>query len=102
MMAFCLEMVQHHKLDFFRVSFMIAGNTKFSVDRLLSNVAQTFTRSDVFTTQDLGNIAHQYATSSPTPCCMQKNGRAWEIPSRAKRHEYVLNNERGRWNVVRG
>lgn len=34
-MAFCLELVQHCKLDFFRVSFMLAGHTKFSVDQKL-------------------------------------------------------------------
>lgn len=64
-MAFYLEMVHHRKLDFFRVSFMTAGHTKFFVDRLFPNIAQIFTRSDVlnFATQDLGNIAHQYATS---------------------------------------
>ena len=63
MMAFCLEMVQHGKLELIRVSFMIAGHTKFSVDRLFSNISQTFSRSDVFTTQDLSNIAARYAST---------------------------------------
>ena len=55
------EMVQQGKFDFIRISFLIAGHTKFAPDLLFSRVSQTFTRSDVFNTIELGAIALQYA-----------------------------------------
>ena len=35
-------MVQQRRLDFFRVSFLIAGHTKFSPDLLFSKIAKTY------------------------------------------------------------
>ena len=61
-MAWAMEMVQHHKFDIVRISFMIAGHTKFSVDQLFSRIAQSFNRSDVFNTTELGKIAEPYAS----------------------------------------
>ena len=56
------ELVQQDKFNFFRISFMIAGHTKFAPDLLFSKIALTFQRSDVFTTAELGQIAAQYAS----------------------------------------
>ena len=61
-MALALEMVQQKKLDFVQISFLIAGHTNFLPDLHFSTVAQTYNRSDVFTTGELGDIASQYAT----------------------------------------
>ena len=61
-MAWAMETVQHGKFDVIRISFMIAGHTKFSVDQLFSRVAQSYNRSDVFTTAELGNIAEPYCS----------------------------------------
>ena len=55
------EMVQLGKFDFIRMSFLIAGHTKFAPDLLFSKVAQSFARSDVFNTAELAEIAGQYA-----------------------------------------
>ena len=55
-------MVQQQKLDYVRISFMIAGHTKFSHDLLFAKVSQAFTRSDVFSTTELAEIASRYST----------------------------------------
>ena len=61
-MAWAMEMVQQGKVSFLRVSFLIAGHTKFSPDLLFSRIAQTYNKSDVFTTAELGEIVARYAT----------------------------------------
>ena len=61
-MAWAMELVQQGILDFIRVSFLISGHTKFSPDLLFLKIAQTYNRSDVFTTEELGQIAGRYAT----------------------------------------
>ena len=48
------EMVQQGKFDFIRISFLIAGHTKFVPDLLFSKVSQSFSKSDIFTTTELG------------------------------------------------
>ena len=60
-MGWALEMVEQKKLDFIRISFMIAGHTKFSVDQLFSRVAQSYNRSDIFNTTELSSCISQYA-----------------------------------------
>ena len=60
-MAWALEMVQQDKLTFVRMSFLIAGHTKFSPDLLFSKIAQTYNKSDVFTTVELGDIISRYS-----------------------------------------
>lgn len=60
-MGWANEMVQQGKFDFIRISFLIAGHTKFAPDLLFSKLSQTFTRSDIFTITELGKIAEQYA-----------------------------------------
>ena len=57
-MAWACEMIQH---GFFRVSFLIAGHTKFSPALLFSKIAQSYNRSDVFTTLELKEVISQYA-----------------------------------------
>ena len=53
-------MVQQGLLDYICISFLIAGHTKFAPDLLFSKISQTYSRSDVFTTAELGEIAKQY------------------------------------------
>ena len=60
-MAWAMEMA-HYKFDIVRISFMIAGHTKFSVDQLFSRIAQPFNGSDVFNTTELGKIPEPYAS----------------------------------------
>ena len=45
-----------------QISFLIAEHTKFSPDLLLSMIAQTYNESDVFNTNELGDIVSRYAT----------------------------------------
>ena len=61
-MAWAMELVQQGIMDFIQVSFLIAGHTKFSLDLLFSKIAQTYNRSDVFTTEELREIVARYAT----------------------------------------
>ena len=56
-----LEMVQQGRMDFIRVSFLIAGHTKFTPDQLFARIAQTYNRSDVFTTEELQAVISQHA-----------------------------------------
>ena len=59
--AWALEMVQQRKFDFITISLMIAGHTKFSVDRMFSRISQSYNRSDVFSTAELASCIQQYA-----------------------------------------
>ena len=62
LMAAASELIQQGKLSFFRVSFLIAGHTKFAPDLLFSKIAMSYNRNDVFTTQELAEIISQYAS----------------------------------------
>lgn len=61
MMSWAYEMVQHKRVDFLRISFLIAGHTKFAPDLLFSKIAQTYNRSDVFNTIELKEVISTYA-----------------------------------------
>jgi len=61
MMSWACEMVQQKKIKFLRLSFLIAGHTKFALDLLFSHIAQSFNRSDDFTTDKLKEIISPYA-----------------------------------------
>ena len=50
MLGWASELVQQGRFDFIRISFLIAGHTKFGPDLLFFQVSQTFSRSDVFNT----------------------------------------------------
>ena len=60
-MGWANEIVQQGYFDVLRISFLLAGHTKFAPDLLFSKVAQTFSKSDVFTTSELAEVAGQYA-----------------------------------------
>ena len=61
MMGSVLECVQHDILSYFRVSFMIAGHTKFAPDRLFALCAKSFYASDVFSEADFSSVMGQHA-----------------------------------------
>ena len=56
-MAWACEM----RLSFLRISFLIAGHTKFSPDLLFSRIARSYHKSDVFNTAELREIVSRYA-----------------------------------------
>ena len=60
-MVWALEMDQHQKLDFIRISFMIIGHTKFSVDQVFSRISQSYSQSDIFNTMELASCIGRYA-----------------------------------------
>jgi hypothetical protein len=62
MIAWGLEMVQYKKFDFVRISFMIAGHTKFAPDLLFSKVSKSYSVSDIFTTSELCDIPESFAS----------------------------------------
>ena len=61
LMSWAHEMVQQDRLSFFRVSFLLAGHTKFSPDLLFSKVAKSYNRSDVFNTDELKDVISPFA-----------------------------------------
>ena len=61
-MAWAMELIQQDVLHFIRISFLIAGHTKFSPDLLFLKITQTYSWSDVFNTDELGDIVSPYAT----------------------------------------
>ena len=61
LMASVLEVVQQNVLSYFRVSFMIAGHTKFAPDRLFALCAKAFYTSDVFNECELASVMGQNA-----------------------------------------
>jgi len=58
-----MEIVQQGLMDFVRISFMVAGHTKFEPDRLFSHIAKAYTSSDVFTTQELATMMSSHAVA---------------------------------------
>ena len=63
-------MIQQRKLSFIRISFLIAGHTKFSPDLLFSRISQTYNKSDVFNTEELKNVIALYADVVVDDGCM--------------------------------
>ena len=61
MMGWAYEMVSAKRVDFLRISFLIAGHPKFAPDLLFSRIAKTYNRSDVFNTLELKEIISDYA-----------------------------------------
>lgn len=53
MMASIFEIVQQSVVKYFRVSFMVAGHTKFAPDRLFALTAKAFYSSDIFNEKEL-------------------------------------------------
>ena len=45
MMSWAYEMVEQKRVEFLRVSFLIAGHTKFSPDLLFSKITQTYVQT---------------------------------------------------------
>lgn len=62
LMSAAMELVQHQILDYFRISFLIAGHTKFAPDRVFSKVAKTYSCSDVFNITELESVASNYSS----------------------------------------
>jgi hypothetical protein len=59
LMAWGMELVQHKVVDYLRFSFLIAGHTKFDVDRLFSVTSKAYNSSDVFNTRELTEVMSQ-------------------------------------------
>lgn len=62
LMAAVYEIVQQRVLDFFRISFMVAGHTKFAPDQMFAQTARTFYSSDVFNEKELSAVVSRIAT----------------------------------------
>ena len=61
LMSWAMELIQQRKKEFLRISFMVAGHTKFEPDRLFSLTAKVYASSDVFTTTELADVMSSYA-----------------------------------------
>ena len=58
-MGWGMEIIQQKCVDYLRFSFLVAGHTKFDVDRVFSVTAKAFNSSDVFNTTELVNVMSQ-------------------------------------------
>ena len=70
-MGWAMEMVQQKLLGYLRISFLIAGHTKFDVDRLFSVTAKSYNSADVFNSQELAQVMSQ----SENITAVLENGR---------------------------
>ena len=61
--SWAMEMVGRGDLDHFHISFIIAGHTKFTPDRLFSIIGSAYKKEDVFTITELKQICDQCATT---------------------------------------
>ena len=61
MTEYCLELVQQGIISNFRLSFTIAGHTKFNANRLLSKIAISYDWSHIFNIDDLATVADMHA-----------------------------------------
>lgn len=96
MMAWAYEMIQHRKLSFIRISFLIAGHTEFSPDLLFSRISQTYNKSNVFTTQELKDVIARYAdvvVDDGSIVCDWRNAMAKysKLPGICSLHDFILN-----------
>ncbi len=94
-MAWAFEMVQQERLTFVRVSFLVAGHTKFAPDLLFSRIAQTYNRSDVFTTGELQEIISDYAevvVDEGSIVCDWRNPmtKYSKLPGIRKLHDFIF------------
>ena len=62
MMAATMEVVQQNILDYFRISFMVAGHGKFAPDQLFALTARDFYASDIFNERELLEVMQRHAT----------------------------------------
>ena len=58
-----MEMVRNGELDHLRISFMIAGHTKFAPDRVFSSTGSSYKTEDVFNITDLQQICAKVAST---------------------------------------
>ena len=60
-MGAAMEIVQEDILTFFRISFMVAGHTKFDPDWLFSSIAKVFNAADTFNLTQLTKLISKHA-----------------------------------------
>ena len=75
--------VVHEDLDLFhflRISFMVAGCTKFDQDCLFSNIARAFNQSDVFNIDQLAELIQlTVKLFAPGDACFQRNIQTYVV-----------------------
>ena len=62
LMGSVLEIVQQNVLDYCRISFMVAGHTKFAPDQLFAVTARDFYSADIFNEIELVAVMQRHAT----------------------------------------
>ena len=61
-MAAAFEIVQQNILKYFRISFMVAGYTKFAPDRMFAVTAKAFNSVDIFNEKELIDVMENHAS----------------------------------------
>ena len=97
LIGWALELVQNGVLDMIRLPFLVTGHTKFAPDRLFASIANSYNKSDVFTCQELVEIASRYATACEETGVnillwrQQLDKKYAELPGIRKYHDFVIN-----------
>jgi len=92
MMSWAYEMVQHKRVDFLRISFLIAGHTKFSPHLIFSKITQSYNRSNVFCTEDLKQViaSHVNVTLEIVHDWRIKQLKYSKLPGIRNLHDFVF------------
>ena len=94
--SWCFEAVETRLADYIRVSFMVPGHTKFVPDRLLSSIAHTYNRSDVFNINELQAICANHATTAVSSGSDVYHWRSYlstkysDVPGIRKLHDFLI------------
>ena len=90
LMAWALEMLQHGKLDFLRVSFFIAGHTKFSPDLGFAKIAaKGYNRSKIFYTEELKDAIAPHADVVGEMVCDWR-AKLTKLPGIRSLHDFLF------------
>ena len=103
-MAWAYEIVQQCKLDLLRISFLVAGHTKFAPDFLFSTISQSYNRSNVFTTDELKQVVSLHATAvvddGHLVCDWRSRLTKYRLPGIRSLHDFLFVKNSGNNTVV--
>lgn len=94
--AWAMEMVRNGELEHVHISFMIAGHTKFTPDRLFSVIGNAYKAADVFTICELQALCAQTADTfvedgGHVLTWRQTLGRKYsDLPGVRKLHDFLI------------
>ncbi|XP_070550797.1 uncharacterized protein [Ptychodera flava] len=80
-------LIMHQTLQYIRVCFMVVGHTKSMPDWVFASIASSMKKTDVFTMDELADVASIYSQSQVT---VQNDFMDWRKSLESKYGRYVL------------